>query len=537
TEILNGSNSDSINIVTDSKVLDKYYSDEYSGNFIWAETIDQHNSFIFDYSNQSAVVNKVKVETDFTLSVDSKDIKSYDVEYMIYQRVADSYTGDCITVDGKKYVYVRSVLDDVFDEEVIPGMLIRVVAVKQDVGANVKVTHEFYVGGAYVGKTVDRSVVDTDTFKFAPYNTAVGITTTSNKVVTIDASTFDVLLKSASVTLKLENGAYSFNVVDGREYEFVLEYRIDTVKDAVDGEVGVNQSASAIEGDGLYDVITTVTSVGNSSPIDLVFVVDTSSAMGNGAADTMLMIAKEEIKTYIAESFALNSNVRVAIIAYADKYTMVTDGYVTTQQAALNAVDKLSPAIDKDGYSVDTSNLQAGLYAARNLINSDSIGSYTDVIVIKGSEPNASYTMLSSAEAYNYSVVTSTTISDANYAADWEISRMSASTINEINLSESLSSFGDKMTEIFDARNYINVDAGLSITVNTDDFNFVAGAGVYVDFNGDGVFDESERLTSDQYNYIEGRIILQLGTLKDDVRVKHTLELRDKVNGDYFVSD
>ena len=536
TEILNGRDNDTITINGNVHVFDKYLSDEYSGNSLWIETHEKIVSHVFDNKNQSITIGDVKVETDLTLTVDGDDLNIYDVEYAIYQRVTDDYSGDFITVGGKKYVYVSTETDTTFFEEVISGMLVKVIAVKKDVGANIKITHNFIVNGAFVGSRTDRPVADVEVFKFAPYDTVVSVTTTSSELVSLDASKFDVAIVFSTVDLRLENGTYSFNVVDGRDYEIVFDYTIDSIQDSVDGEVGVNQTAGAIAGDGLYDVITTVTSKGNSRPVDLVFVVDISDNVSSGETDTKLTQVKDELTKYITNSFALNSNVRVAIITYADNCEMVTNGYATTKEDALNAVVRIVPATDNNGYAITLSNLQSGLYVARNLINSDAIGAYTDVIVIKGSTPNAAYVKLASGEAYNYSVVTQATSDYANEAAQWEINRMAATRVNQIDISDAETNFGERMTEVFDARNYINVDAGISITVNTDDFVLVESAGIFVDFNGDGVFVEKERLMAGQYNYVDGVITINLGTLDDEVKIKHTLELKDKVSGDHFVS-
>ena len=534
--IFNGKEDDTVNFNYEYSEFGEYYNydSEWGGNYLATDGISSNGSYLG--GSGSVKLENVKEGYMFSLSVPESERKAYDVEVIVYERVRDDYYGDTVTINGVEYTVLKTTTGDKCEVYVTPGMFVQVNAIKKDIGANIKIKHNFYVNNALVGTIIDRAVADVDVFNFASYNTVVGVTTTSNEIVTLDSSKFDVALTYSSTDLKLQNGTYSFGVVDGRDYEIIFDYTIDSIQDAVDGEVGINQSASAIEGDGLYDVVTTVTSKGNSRPVDLVFVVDVSSDMGNGATDAKLAQVKSEIKQYIENSYAFNSNVRVAIITYADDYTMITDGYVTSMQDALTAVELITTATDNSGYAVTSSNLQSGLYAARNLINSDAIGAYTDVIVIKASTPNAAYEKMTSVDAYNYSVVTETTSDVANVAAQWEINRMAATRVNQIDITEAGVEISDSMTEIFDARNYINVDAGVSITVNTDDFALVENAGVFVDFNGDGVFDETERLSAEQYDYVDGVITIQLGTLKDEIKIKHTLELKDKVSGDYFVS-
>lgn len=535
--IFNGKADDKININYSYSEIDSYenYDSDWGGNYI-ASISKAVNGAYFGESG-SVKVENVREGDMFKLNIPEADLKLYDVEVIVYQRADDYYYGETVTIDGVKYVVYGTYDNEECRFYTTPGTLIQVNAVKKDIGANIKIKHNFYVNNALVGTSIDRAVADVDVFKFAPHNTVVSVTTTSNEIVSFDASKFDVKLVSSTVDLMLENGTYYFTVVDGMDYEIAFDYKIESVQDAVDGEVSVNQTANAVEGDGLYDVITTVTSIGNSRPVDIVFVVDVSEGMSDGVTDSKLAQVKAEIKNYITNSYALNSNVRVAIITYANEYTMVTDGYVSTQQDAINAVDSITEAIDNNGYAITASNLQAGLYAARNLINSDSIGSYTDVIVIKGSEPNAAYAMLDSAEAYNYSTIKDATAADANAAVQWEINRMAATRVNQIDLTNSDTVLSARMTEIFDARNYINVIGGISITVNSDEFKLIENAGIFVDFDGDGEFEQSEKLDNSEYSYKDGMLTLELGTLKGEVKIKHTLELIDKVNGDYFVSD
>ena len=533
--ILNGDEDDTLDYGYTYKKANGYETTEWSGNHLILNSITATQSEAF---GSKYVVNDVRADTEMTLEIPADKLKYYDIEFIVYERVDDDYTGDVVLIDRAKYKLSYTTSDSSCAFDVTPGMFIKINAVKKNVGSNVKLTHNFYVAGEYVGKVVDYPVVDVKEFTFAPYNGVVSVSTDTG-YVSLDASEFEVALISANSNLTHSNGVYTLVVQDGEEYEIVFDYHIEAVMESVDGEVGVNQSASAIEGDGLYDVITTVTSKGNSRPIDIVFVVDVSSGMSEGVTDTKLAQAKAELREYIANSYALNENVRVAIITYADNYTVVTNGYVTTEQDALAAVDEIKAALDNSGNDVDTSNLQSGLYAARNLINSEAIGSYTDVIVIKGSAPNASYAKLATADAYNYSTVKDSTAAEANMAADWEIARMAMASVSQIDLTDEQVDFDAKMTEIFDTRNYINVNADISITVNYDEFKLIESAGIFVDFNGNGEFDETERLTAEQYTYSseDGVITIHLGTLREEVKIKHTLELINKVNGDYFVSD
>ena len=402
---------------------------------------------------------------------------------------------------------------------------------------NVNLTHNFYVGGKLLGTITDATVVVNPAHhsgKFVARNGIVAVTT-ENGVILVDASKFTVTLANGGEYGTFADGIYTLNAdaFNGSTYNVVFDYNIDSISYALDGEVGIKQTASAITTDGQYNVITTVTSIGNTRPIDLVFVVDVSDGMATGNTDTNLAQAKAAIKSYIENSFAVNSNVRVAIVTYADDYEIVT-GYITDKDAALAAVESISLAKDNDGYGITTSNLQAGLYGARTLINSDVRGAYTDVIVIKGSEANAAYSKYN-ATSYKYSVVVGAAEGvDAEMAierANYELDMMNADKEIIIDLTDTETDINEVMTETFDARNYINVNGEIYITINADEFTFVKVNGVKVN----GV-----ALADDEYRYRErdGLIsIPNLGTLKGEITIEYTLELTEKVEGDYFVSD
>ena len=396
--------------------------------------------------------------------------------------------------------------------------------------ANVKLTHNFYVAGKLLGTITDNTVIvnlANHSGKFVALNGIVGVTTDKG-IVFVDANRFTVTLANGADYGTFANDIYTLNAsaLNGSTYEITFDYNIDGISFALDGEVGVKQTASATDVDGQYKVVTTVNSVGNTKPIDLIFVVDVSAGMGD-ASNAQLDNAKAEISEYITNSFAVNNNVRVAIVTYADGYEVLTGGYITDKDTALATVEAIALAEAKDGYDVTASNLQAGLYGARMLMNADVRRAYTDVIVIKGSEPNAAYSKYNDA-SYNYSAKIDATADEANAAANYELDKMNASNEIVIDLTNAETNVDATMTEIFDARNYINVNGEAYITINADEFTFVAANGVTV--NGEAV----------EYTYREkdGLIsIKNLGTLKGEITIEYTLELTDKVEGDYFVSD
>ena len=482
-------------------------------------TVNKHyvNAGNYIGSLFETVTGIVNVGDEFDMTV-TKEINGIPVEFT-YNSDASVATGITVEeIDGKLVVTEIDAkaaewkLDIVYTANAV---------------ANVNLTHNFYVGGKLLGTITDSNVLVNLAYhsgKLVARNGIVAVTTDKG-IVLVDASRFEVSLASGAEYGTFADGIYTLNAdaLNGSTYNVVFDYNIDSINYALDGEVGIKQTASAITTDGQYNVITTVTSIGNSRPIDLVFVVDVSEGMVDNT-DEKLSKAKAAIAEYIENSFAANRNVRVAIVTYAENYEILTDGYITDKDAALAAVEGITVATGKDGYNITTSNLQAGLYGARTLMNSDVRRAYTDVIVIKGSDANAAYSEYNET-SYNYSNVTDATADEANAAVAYELDKMNADKEIVIDLTNAETDINKVMTDEFDARNYINVNGKVYITVNSDEFNFVEANGVKV--NGNAV----------AYTYEAGVIVLDLGTLKGTANIEYTLELINKVDGDYFVSD
>lgn len=477
------------------------------------------------YVNNGEVVGTISNSTVTNLKIGDvianetvKTINGIEVTFTV-----QSVTANGITITEENGVYTIAEIDPRAAEWTID------ITYVASATAYVTVTHNFYVAGELLGTITGNTVlvnIADHSGKFVALNGIVGVTT-SKGVVYVDANRFIVSLASGSEYGTFANDVFTLNAsaFNGSTYEIVFDYEVDGITYAIDGEAGIKQNATSTNVDGQYNVITTITSVGNYRPIDLIFVVDVSEGMGD-VSNAKLDNAKAEISEYITNSFAVNNNVRVAIITYADGYEILAGGYITDKDTALATVAGITLAEAKDGYDVTASNLQAGLYGARMLMNSDVRRAYTDVIVIKGSEANAAYSPYNS--SYNYSVKVDATADEANAAADYELSKMNASKTTVIDLTNAETDIDATMTEIFDARNYINVKGEVYITINADEFTFVQANGVTV--NGVPV----------EYTYREkdGLIsIKNFGTLKGTAQIEYTVELINKVDGDYFVSD
>ena len=474
------------------------------------------------YVNNGEVVGELSNSTVTTLKLGDvianetvKTVNGVEITFTVQSVVANG-----VTVVEENGVYTITEIDPSVTEWSID------ITYVANVTASVKVTHNFYVAGKLLGTITDNTVVVNiaeHSGKFVALNGIVGVTTDKG-VVYVDANRFVVTLANGADYGTFANDVFTLNAsaFNGSTYEIAFNYDVDGITYAIDGEAGIKQNATSTNVDGQYNVITTVTSVGNYRPIDIIFVVDVSAGMGD-ISNEQLDNAKAEISEYITNSFAVNNNVRVAIVTYADGYEVLAGGYITDKDTALATVAGITLAEAKDGYDVTASNLQAGLYGARMLMRSDVRRAYTDVIVIKGSEANAAYSQYNT--SYNYSVKVDAAADEANAAANYELSKMNASKVSVIDLTNAETNVDATMTEIFDARNYINIDGKLYITVNSDEFTFVDANGVTV--NGNAV----------AYNYEAGVLVIDLGTIKDAVEIEYTLELTNKVDGDYFVSD
>lgn len=473
------------------------------------------NNGEFVGSISSSVVTNLKIG-DVIANDTVKTINGIEVTFAV-----QSVVGNGVTITEENGVYTITEISPKATEWSIDITYVATAI------ANVKLTHNFYVAGKLIGTITDNTVIvnlANHSGKFVALNGIVGVTTDKG-IVFVDANRFTVTLANGSEYGTFADDIFTLNAdaLNGSTYEITFDYNVDGISYAIDGEVGVKQTASATNVDRQYNVVTTVNSIGNIKPVDIIFVVDVSKGAGD-TSNQRLTNAKAEISEYITNSFAVNNNVRVAIVTYADGYEVLTGGYITDKDTALATVAGITLAEAKDGYDVTTSNLQAGLYGTRMLMNADARRAYTDVIVFKGSEPNAAYSKYNDA-SYNYSAKADATADVANAAANYELDKMNASKEIVIDLANAETNVDATMTEIFDARNYINVNGKLSITVNSDEFTFVEANGVTVNDN------------AVEYTYENGVLTVDLGTLKGATEIEYTLELTNKVEGDYFVSD
>lgn len=468
-------------------------------------------------SLSNSVVTNLKIG-DVIANETVKTINGVEVTFAV-----ESVVGNGVTIVNENGVYTITEIDPKATELSIDITYVATVT------AFVKLTHNFYVAGKLVGTITDNTVmvnIANHSGKFVALSGIVGVTTESG-IVYVDASRFTVTVANGSEYGTFANDIFTLNAnaLNGSTYEITFDYNVDGISYVIDGEAGIKQTASAIDANGKYNVVTTVNTSGNTKPIDLIFVVDVSAGAGD-MSNAKLTDTKAEIVNYITNSFAVNNNVRVAIVTYADGYEVLAGGYITDKDAAVAAVNGITLATGKDGFNVTESNLQAGLYGARTLMNANANRAYTDVIVFKGSEPNAAYSKYNET-SYNYSDKIAATADEANAAANYELDKMNASKEIVIDVAAE-ADLTATMTAIFDARNYINVNAEAYITVNVDEFTFVEADGVKV--NGVAV--------EYTYNANTGLVsIKNIGTLKDDIAIEYTVELKNKVDGDYFVSD
>ncbi|MBR5273113.1 MAG: VWA domain-containing protein [Clostridia bacterium] len=496
-------------------------------------TINSHyvNNGNYIESLFNSTVSPVELGDTFTANTVIKNVNGANISFVL-----DSVVTNGVTVEYADGVYTITEISPDVDDWSIDFIYTASVVV------NVKVAHKFYVAGKLVGsidgKTVAINPADASDWKFNAYNGMVAIVTESGRYAFVDASRFTT---SADATIggTFADGAYTLSAsaienAGNETYTITFNYNVDGMSYVVDGEVGVQQVAGAIDNNGNYGVTTTITSTNNSKSVDLVFVVDISAAMAEGITDTRIAQAKTEIAEYIRNSFAANGNVRVAIVTYAADYTVLTgtidNAFISNVDDALAIVDSIDVVKDNDGYDVTTSNLQAGLYAARSIVDSAANAVYTDVVVITGSTSNAAYEKLSVADDYKYGTVITATAADAQAGADWELDRIDASTVTVIDLANVNVNIDNTMTDLFNSRNYIDVDGTISIIIDAN-FNLVEGNGIYVN---------DVLLKAEQYDYnaTTKTLTVDLGAIDGTIELDYTVKLiNTDVDGDYFVSD
>ena len=161
-----------------------------------------------------------------------------------------------------------------------------------------------------------------------------------------------------------------------------------------EGAIHLDKKADPTDNDGEYEVVLKIEGKNFKTTSDVVLVIDCSGSMeGKKLTNTC-----EAAKAFGEKLLTAGSSTRIAIVTYADNATKYNNGHFYTSDELDAFKDAIDRATDADGGT----NQQAGIHAAREILNSAaSTGKIKNIVILSDGEPTYSYKLTGTAKWNN----------------------------------------------------------------------------------------------------------------------------------------